>query len=166
MACLVSLTMGLLSGCSKESTDNADGGSGSEYVDLGLPSGTKWKIRNEQNPNDSEYGFFTYDEAWAIYHDQLPSDLQFKELKNNCQWEWIGNGYKVIGANNNYILLPAVGYRTCDMEIGGENLDGSYWSSTSVDASNAISLDISQEGAVMNTYYRCMGYSIRLVKRK
>ena len=49
-----------------------------EYVDLGLPSGTLWKSKNEN-------GFF-YNHSSAVldYGDNLPSKEQFKELADNC----------------------------------------------------------------------------------
>ena len=57
------------------------------YVDLGLPSGTKWKADNEANPND-ENDFYTYDKALAAFGNQLPTKEQFQELIDNCLWSW------------------------------------------------------------------------------
>ena len=81
------------------------------YVDLGLPSGTKWKATNEKNAADAEYDFFTYDEAVSQFGDRLPTKDQCEELSAECQWSWTGNGYKVTGPNGNFITLPAAGYR-------------------------------------------------------
>ena len=50
MMCLVALSFGLFANCSDESgSGSGSGGNGnnSAYVDLGLPSGTKWKTQNE-----------------------------------------------------------------------------------------------------------------------
>ena len=49
-------------------------------VDLGLPSGTLWKDKNEEG------GFYTYEQAMSKFGDKLPTKEQFKELKNKCQW--------------------------------------------------------------------------------
>ena len=45
---------------------------------------------------------------------QMPTSEQLKELMEKCDWEFTGNGYKVSSkqeGNNNYIFLPAAGYR-------------------------------------------------------
>ena len=82
----------------------------SEYLDLGLSSGTLWSNQNEINKADPKYNFFTYDEALALFGDKLPTKRQWEELKKECQWEWIGKGYNITGPNGNSITLPADGY--------------------------------------------------------
>ena len=72
------------------------------YVDLGLPSGTKWKSANED-------GYYTYDEAVKKFGNSLPSKEQWEELKGNCIWVWKGNGYDVTGPNGKTIYLRAAG---------------------------------------------------------
>lgn len=73
-----------------------------QYVDLGLPSGTKWKATNES-------GFYTYLQAKANFGNSIPSKTQWEELIDYCSWEWTGRGYKVVGPNNRSIFLPADG---------------------------------------------------------
>ena len=73
-----------------------------QYVDLGLPSGTKWKTSNEQ-------GFYNYEEAAYYYGNNLPKDWQFQELLDYCEWVWTGKGYKIVGLNGTFIILPADG---------------------------------------------------------
>ena len=95
------------------------------YVDLGLPSGTLWKNINEKNPND-ENGFYTYDEAYLEFGKSLPTLEQMKELMNECTWNWIKNGYQIVGLNGNSIFLPAEGIRQNNVvEVPG--LYGDYW---------------------------------------
>lgn len=46
------------------------------YVDLGLPSGTLWKTENE------DCGLVTYDKAYELYGNSLPTYEQLKELND------------------------------------------------------------------------------------
>jgi hypothetical protein len=101
-------------------TDNEKGDTG--YVDLGLPSGTIWKDRNEE-------GFYDYDTAVKLFGGKLPSITQLLELKTICQWIWIGNGYKIVGPNGKSIVLPA------EFEEGGLS-KGRYWSIKSNNSDN------------------------------
>ena len=130
------------------------------YVDLGLPSGTKWQTKNEDAQD-----FYTYAEAVAQFGDKLPTKEQLEELKNSCQWEWTGSGYKVTGPNGSTITLPAAGYYNCG---GGTNFVGSggnYWSSTPNGSDRAWGLGFYSGGVSTDAYYRCYGYSVRLVQK-
>ena len=127
------------------------------YVDLGLPSGTLWKDKNEN-------GFFTYDEAVSRFGSSLPSKERLEELNSECKWEWYGSGYKVTGPNGNSIMLPASGYRGCD---GGVGLVGSYggcWSSTPKDSDDTWCLAFISGGVYVGGGRRCNGLSVRLVQ--
>ena len=64
-----------------------------------------------------------FDAATAIWGSawRMPTDDDFEELKEECEWEWTSYttvdgenvpGYKVIGPNGNTIFLPAAGYRS------------------------------------------------------
>ena len=103
----------------KDDEDNSGTGEGtaSSYVHLALSSGTKWKNANETNDADAEYDFFTYDEAMAQFGSKIPSNEQWMELVNECNWSWTGMGYKVTGSNGNFINLPAWGSRDCDSNV-------------------------------------------------
>ena len=100
------------------------------YVDLGLPSGTKWKNQNEE-------GLLTYEAAKSQFGNNLPSKEQMEELINECQWTWdsTNKGYTVTGQNGKSIFLPAAGSIT-DNEKTGTGNHGMYWSS-SVDLSES-----------------------------
>lgn len=95
-----------------------------EYVDLGLPSGTKWKTVNQE-------GYYSHYAAGAIFYKDLPSKEQWEELKEKCKWVWVdgGDGYYVEGPNGKSIFLPAAG---CNTGVGVEfyGTYGSYWSSS------------------------------------
>ena len=127
------------------------------YIDLGLPSGTKWKSSNES-------GFFTYEEAIRKFGNQLPSKDQLEELKNKCSWTWTGNGYNVTGPNGNSITLPAAGSRYCDGSTHYVGSYGYYWSSTPDGSDYARNIYFDSSRVYMNSYRRCNGFSVRLVQ--
>lgn len=102
----------------------------SEYIDLGLPSGTLWKTINEN-------GFYDYPTAVRQFGSQLPTEEQWEELKSDCQWTWYGSGYEVTGPNEESINLPASG--DCgDSGISNVGEFGRYWSSTRWDQNDGV----------------------------
>ena len=127
------------------------------YVDLGLPSGTLWKVQNEAG------GFYSYDQAMAKFGSSLPTKEQLEELKNSCRWTWNGNGYKVEGPSGESIVLPAAGYRNCYGRVDNVGSGGRYWSSTPDCSEYAWRLSFYSGGVTMDYYYRCYGQSVRLV---
>ena len=130
------------------------------YVDLGLPSGTLWKTFNEGG-NDC---YFTYHLANSEFSGKLPTADQFDELCRACEWFWIGDGYKVVGPNGNYITFPAAGYRNCDGDVIYVGTYGFYWSSTPSDSDYAWYLGFDSGEVGMYCGYRCYGPSVRLVQ--
>ena len=128
-----------------------------QYVDLGLPSGTKWKSFNEPD-------FYSYGEAISKFADQLPTYDQLGELYSVCDWIWLGSAYKVIGPNGNFIKFPAAGYRDCNGSVGRVGSGGYYWSSTPYGSEDAYYLGFGSGGVGMYKYYRCYGLSVRLVQ--
>ncbi|MBO7234186.1 MAG: hypothetical protein J6V13_04285 [Paludibacteraceae bacterium] len=131
-------------------------------VDLGLPSGTLWKNANEGGDNAR----YTYDEAVSRFGNKLPTVQQLEELKNECEWTWIGNGYKVTGPNGESITLPAAGSRSRrDGNVYDVGTYGNYWSSTPRGSDYARFLRF-HSSEVGNHYhsYRSEGYSVRLVQ--
>lgn len=91
------------------------------YVDLGLPSGTKWKELNEE-------GFFTHDEALTKYGPKLPSADQWRELATYCEWEWQGSGFLLTSVfNKNSLFLPSDGFIKCNGVKETSNSFCSYW---------------------------------------
>ena len=127
------------------------------YVDLGLSSGTYWKETNES-------GFYNYDNAVSKFGNKLPTKEQLEELKNECEWTWTGNGYKVTGPNGESITLPAAGYRDCYGGVYGVGTGGGYWSSTPIDSEFAWYLYFNSSEVSMLYNYRCYGLSVRLVQ--
>lgn len=143
---------------SKYSNKNKQSAVPSGYVDLGLPSGTKWKDKNQGS------GFYSYDEAVRAFGNSLPTKEQFEELKNFCEWTWTGSGYKVTGKNGNSIFLPAAGVRYCDGSVHFVGSNGRYWSSTPYDSEYAWYLYFLSGEVGMYDDLRCAGRSVRLVQ--
>ncbi len=97
-----------------------------EYVDLGLPSGTKWKAENEN------CGLINHEQAVALYGNSLPTFEQMTELTTYCKWVWLGDGYHITGPNGKAIMLPVSGYR----DVYGTKMapkQGFYWSSSNAE---------------------------------
>lgn len=161
--CLMALSMTVLFACSKNDDENGDDLT-AKYVDLGLPSGTKWYKANEEKVSDPRFALYTYDEAVATFGDKLPSMEQWQELVDECSWTFGSEGYRVVGPNGKSIYLPAIGGRNCAGSIGGVGYFGFYWSSTSDGSSRAWYLFFDSDDVKMSFYSRCYGCSIRLVQ--
>lgn len=171
MMCLMALSICVVFSCTRDDDETNSGGvsnSGAEsndtYVDLGLPSGTKWKASNEINAADAQYDFFTYDEAVSRFGNRLPTKEQCEELNAVCQWMWNGSGYRVTGPNGNYIVLPAAGYRNCSGSVSIVGSNGLYWSSTPEVSGGAWGLYFGSGSVRMVYGSRCYGFSVRLVQ--
>lgn len=129
-----------------------------KFVDLGLPSGTLWAERNEDN-------YYDFDEAVSKYGDSLPTLDQLEELKDQCKWEWMDDEYKVVGPNGNTIVLPAEGYLDCDGDVDDVNSYGYCWTSTPNKSNSAWYLYFGSMGVSMLRGRRCYGHSVRLIKK-
>ena len=130
----------------------------SDYVDLGLPSGTLWKSKNEKGM------YYTYDEAVSQFGDKLPTREQFAELQAFCTWTWNGKGYVVKGDNGNSIILPAAGRRNCNGDVRYVGTYGGYWSSTPYNSDYAWFLDFDSSKVLRSYNDRCLGLSVRFVQ--
>ena len=133
-----------------------------KYVDLGLPSGTRWKRFNE-------LGYYTHEEAVNKFTAaNLPTKEQIAELENKCTWTWEDNKKSFIGKgpNGNKIIMPAAGYIRCDDVYRDQEERGLYWSST-LDDDKAYYLYLqtpSQPFVNVETEDPCFSFSVRLVK--
>ena len=127
------------------------------YVDLGLSSGTYWKETNES-------GFYNYDNAVSKFGNKLPTKDQLEELKNECEWTWTGNGYKVTGPNGESITFPAAGSRNCYGDVSGVGTYGGCWAATPDDSGSAWRLYFNSSEVGMGSSNRCFGLSVRLVQ--
>jgi hypothetical protein len=145
------------------------------YVDLGLPSGTKWKTTNE------DCGLITYEEAMIRYGNNLPTKEQWEELIGCCSWTWTGNGYKVTAPNKQTLFFAAEGIYADKKKKKKmkEGTFGMYWSSTQVDISTlnkmvqkvimnsggaSWGLKLDQTGRIVGDGFGSWSCSIRIVK--
>ena len=130
------------------------------WVDLGLPSGTLWKDKNEEG------GLYTYDQAMANFGNSLPTKRQFEELKSSCRWTWRGNGYDVEGPNGNSVFFPSGEGRGCGDDAYRYGPRGNYWSSTPDGWDNAWALFFTDHsgGVCLSRTHRCTSLPVRLVR--
>lgn len=129
------------------------------FIDLGLPSGTKWRTVNEE-------GLITHEEALATYGKQLPTQKQYIELQEKCKWQELKNGgYKVTGPNGNSITFPFTGFINCTGEFrGGDNI-GDYWTATITTGDEAFRVAMNSNGVKIAAHTRCYQRAIRLVTK-
>ena len=89
--------------------------SNTEYVDLGLPSGTLWSTDYERDEN--EILLLPHTKASNL---EIPSVEQWEELRNTCQWEFdIDKSYDLckaqcVGPNGNILRFDRTGKRNID----------------------------------------------------
>ena len=99
------------------------------WIDLGLPSGTKWRCCNEGASTPEAYGgYFTFGQV-----STAPTLDQIEELLGSSTYQWTTvngvNGGKFTGPNGGSIFLPAAGRRgRGDVDLVSTR--GRYWSST------------------------------------
>lgn len=97
-----------------------------EYVDLGLPSGTLWA---------KDYEIIEKEDAYLPYckasNYSIPKEAQWEELLENCKWkgDYSSSGlsfYGVycIGPNGNSIKFRSCGYMIDESLIGNVNYGG------------------------------------------
>ena len=83
-----------------------------EYVDLGLPSGTLWAKEYEKENGNTLY--LPYEKAARLH---LPTMVQWEELQKNCRWHGKYNinqevySITFVGPNGNSIIFHATGYK-------------------------------------------------------
>lgn len=83
-----------------------------EYVDLGLPSGTLWAKDYERANGKSHYFPFGQAKNYSI-----PTIEQWDELRNQCEWVNNDNGFTCIGINGNAIFFDFTGYIKVSQQI-------------------------------------------------
>ncbi len=130
------------------------------YIDLGLPSGTKWKNMNENH-------YQTHNEAVVVDRIKIPSKEQWEELKDRCLWTWMGNGYYVTGPNGASIFLPADGLENGKGDKDNVGSRGYYLTSTPFNVKSSYTFNFNAEDYYINIGgnddYKC---SIRFITKE
>lgn len=81
-----------------------------EFVDLGLPSGTLWAADYEKK--DGKWMYLPYEKASTL---SIPTEEQWKELLETCRWEYKYDDnddlklFVCVGPNGNYIKFYYTG---------------------------------------------------------
>jgi len=81
-----------------------------EFVDLGLPSGTLWA--SDYEGDDDKYLYIPYGKAELL---SIPTQEQWEELKDNCKWEFnIDSALdlceaRCVGPNGNILRFESTG---------------------------------------------------------
>lgn len=127
--------------CEKEIPVDLRGNS-TEFVDLGLPSGTLW-AKNVEWVDDA-IKYVPYAKANLL---NLPTIEQFEELKAYCSWfPRYTNTHQLssvsfVGRNGNFIIIPACSYMRDD--IVEENVhDVHFWIKENNDEKHCNSIRI------------------------
>lgn len=76
-----------------------------EFIDLGLPSGTLWSSSYEKIGEERLY--IPYDKAKEM---SIPTEEQWRELRNECKWAIDSDKLYCIGPNGNSINFERTGY--------------------------------------------------------
>lgn len=134
------------------------------WIDLGLPSGTKWRCCNEGASTPEDYGgYYEFGQVASA-----PTWDQKFELLAYTTYVWTTQngvkGGKFTGRNGGTIFLPAAGYRW-DGEFFSVGSEGYYWSSTPFDEYLAYALICDSYNAYeYRNYGRNRGLSVRPVR--
>ena len=112
-----------------------------EFVDLGLPSGTLWAADYEKK--DGKWMYLPYEKASTL---SIPTEEQWKELLEACRWEFktARNGWEkyfvCVGLNGNHIKFYYNG-----IVKDGENPENiqyvRFWVNDSYDDKNVVYMD-------------------------
>lgn len=136
--------------------------------------------------NESEYGYNGYTDNLTVLESEddaatvnmgsdwrMPTQAEFQELKENCDWEWTDNyngkgvsGYIVKSRRgSSLIFLPAAGYRH-NFVLGNADSFGGYWSSSVDYRDLAWRLTFLTSGCSVDDGSRYCGFSVRPVRCK
>lgn len=112
------------------------------WIDLGLPSGTKWACCNVGSYHPELYGSYLSFKGAQAYNP--PSSEQIDEFIKNTKSVWTRqygvDGYRFTGPNGASVFLPAAGYRRSEKLYYVES-GCYYWSSTPYGDVRGYSLD-------------------------
>lgn len=111
-----------------------------EFVDLGLPSGTLWASDYERDGDN--FAYLPYGKAASL---NIPTMVQWTELLESCKWEYVlanGNINEVIciGPNGNILRFKRTGmYKVTELYTPGEIY---FWLTDNEDDSEKNSVNL------------------------
>ena len=145
----------------------------SEFVDLGLPSGTLWCKHNYGANTEEEYGdYLTYNEARDL-DIVVSSKEDFEELIANCDHKWTSvngtNGMMFTSkTNGKTVFFPTGGLYDDHIKlVTQDTIRGYYWSSTAYASKKyAYYMYIDSFSSVhIEHFSRSFGFSVRAVQK-
>lgn len=127
-----------------------------EYVDLGLPSGTLWSRDYEMI--NGKVVFMPYLKASQLC---IPTESQWQELKDNCQWQYPSRNrdrFDCIGPNGNSISFALTGYETIKGELHYTQFSD-FWILDSDNEHNKMAVEMRGD-VYMHILHYFMGYRL------
>ena len=127
----------------------------------------EFKAENEKNPKDPKHNFFTYEEAMERFGEpdedgwRLPTK---KELEALCKYPYEFDKDSKQGIFDRRLYLPAAGLRHCNGDVHHVGSYSYYWSSTPKGSEEAWYLFFDSGEVYMDSYSRCFGRPVRLVR--
>ena len=150
--------------CEDEITTNLQDDE-TEFVDLGLPSGTLWAKENMIEDNNCVYEPYT-----IALRNNIPTKDQCSELFSSCQFKQYDGVIYGIGPNGNSITFPHTGYKKIGKEENSDsNLASYFWIKNEDEESDHNAASLGYHYRVMKSIDSLFsGYKlpIRLVKSK
>ena len=136
-----------------------------EYVDLGLPSGTLWSADFEKD--NEKILYFPYKAAQAM---NIPTYEQFAELQTLCEWTINKGIIYCIGPNGNSIVFHRDGYKKLvDSRILNNNIWYFWFHGKETEEEEKNVIKILYRDEIKKTFVKMYtGYMlpVRLVKTK
>ena len=143
---------------------------GYPYIDLGLPSGLKWAVCNDNMINEPrQCGSMTPDillykknwgEKWRLptYEDALEFAANCKQINTFSYWD-ITFGSLIEGKNGNVIYMPCGGCRNSKYQLFESNETGYFWLSSKSNVNDKCYrvLIINRNGVFSTNYYMYEG---------
>ena len=128
-----------------------------EYVDLGLPSGTLWAKGFEKDDDNSMY--FPYIQTKRY---NIPTKKQWEELVTDCKWGVFNGVVRCTGKNGAWIDFGKTGGLSPSYNDGHKSY---LWlSGDSIDAQNELACIYDADRKVIEKAFMGYKYPIRQVK--
>ena len=133
-----------------------------EYIDLGLPSGTLWSSDFEKNSNKLIYA--PYESTKFL---EIPTLEQCTELFSNCRFSNKEGVVYCLGPNGKYIKFDFAGYKVIENEPATYTTASVFWIKDCNEKSENTARILNMRGLQLDTYKEFCGNKlpIRLVQK-